>query len=204
MPSPVTKYQNDIVEVTWVEEILSSGSFYMFESQGLACSNCTSTCNYSLISQYPTKALVPNIIWSLMLVPGLNKVVQKVSCPIAPYVSQYYDAYLASGSPPQILGVTSVVLTDQCLNVLATVQVQSPIVTFSVSEDKAVVAMAMFITPAQPPYYAFPVFTVQGLFSLWLAQVQVYNPNGVSAGQLSIVVEVPYGKPTLESLNVGE
>lgn len=202
LQSPITKNTNDIVEVTWVEEIISSGPFTAFLSNQTACSNCPSSCNTSTLSQYQSKVAVPNLVWALMLVPGLNKVAQAVSSPMTPYVSQVYSYYLKNGTVPQILGVTQVVFTDQCLNPIATVQVQSEIITYSLSGGEAVVALAMFITPTRQPYYALPVFSVQGLFSIWLSLVQVSNPHGLTAGEFSLVVEVPYGPKTLKALNV--
>ena len=204
LPSPVTKNQNDIVQITWVEEIISGGTLIAFNSQSTACANCTATCNTLTLQKYPTLSAVPNLLWALMLVPGLNKLASQTSIPMAPYINSFYNYYASNNATPPILGVTSIVLTDNCLNIIATENVTAPIITISLSNCEAIVSLALYITPQQNVYYALPVFVIQQVTLSWLGIVPVSNQSGISAGELSIVIKVPYGNPTLQALNVNE
>ena len=204
LESPVTKDVNDVVQVTWVEEISSGGSLISFQNTQSACSQCSSTCNTSLLKEDLTTSSIANFLWALLIVPALNKVAVSTSTPMSQYVTLFYTYYLTNNKVPQIEGVSSIFLTDQCLNVVETVQVVAPIITYSTTNDEAIVSLALYINPSSNVYYALPVFTITNVFSAFLGLVQVSNTSGISSGQLSIVVQIPYGSPTLQSLTVNE
>ena len=198
----VTKNQNDIVQVTWVEQILSGGALISYTNQQNACSACTGTCNTSTLKTELATSSVANFVWALMIVPNLNKVVTNTSVPMYNYVNYYFQAYLQTKSLPQLLGVQSVFITDSCLNILQTITVQSPIITSSLSDDLAIVSMGLYLQPTQGAYYALPIFVIKNSISAFLGLVQVQNASQVSSGQLTITIEIPYGHPTLQSLQV--
>ena len=198
----VIKNQNDIVQITWTEEILSGGSLISYMNQQQACSACTSTCNTAILKDELTTSSVANFIWALMLIPNLNKVVTSTSVPMYTYVSYYFQSYLQNQQLPQILGVNAIFITDSCLNYLETVSVESPIITQSLTGTLAIVSMSLYVQPVQNPYYALPIFVIKNAFSAYLGLVQIQNPSQVSSGQLTITIEIPYGEQTLQSLQV--
>ncbi|AZI75750.1 hypothetical protein SBFV1_gp49 [Sulfolobales Beppu filamentous phage 1] len=204
LQNPLTKNINDIVNVTWTEEIISSSSLINFTNTQQACSQCSTTCNTSTLSQASNTASVVNLVWALLIIPNANTIVSQISTPLSSYITQVYTYYLANNKLPNILGITNIILTDQCLNVIENASIVSPIITYGLTGTEAIVSLAVFITPAQSVYYALPVFTIQGVLSAFLGIVQVQNPSQVTAGQISIILQIPYGSSTLQALNINE
>ena len=198
----VTKNPNDVVQVTWTEEILSGGALVNFTNQQNACSSCTGTCNTSTLKEEMSSSAIPNFVWALMLIPNLSKLVTSTSVPMYNYVNYYFQTYLNTQKLPQIQGVTAIIVTDNCLNVLETVSVESPIITQSFSDNLAIVSMSLYIQPVSGLYYALPVFVIEPSISAFLGIAQIQNPSQAQGGQFTLTIEIPYGEPTLQALQV--
>jgi hypothetical protein len=204
LQSPITKGQNDQIQVTW--QIIASSAIPFANISTVAPNDCNATCSQSAecqtnwtLTNY--KASIFNFMVALLLVPGLFKVLQNQQVPMSTFTS-------ALPTVTQILGVNQILFFDACLNdagiwVVTTNQVASAGET--AGNNYVYVSLNVVFTPSLEVSYMMPFIEVSGngvALGYPLAFIAVQGASIPNQAQtFGILLKIPYGQQTLVSVS---
>ncbi len=204
LQTPITKGQNDQVQVTWEIVIVSSIPFANISS--ISQTECQSTCSQSGVcssnsigTQYTVSLF--NFLATVLLVPNLFQILQNQKVPMS-----YFTSLLPTVT--QVTGVVNALFYDACLNPAGswesqTNQVASASETFD--QNYVYVALNVVAEPSAEVAYIMPFVEVQGggaqtNYPLAFIAVQgVSIPNQTQT--FGILLKIPYGPSTLVSVS---
>ena len=118
LPSPFTKGEHDIIQITWSETITSYIPFVHTRSSFIySCLPSCTSCNQGNFNPgFYCATSVFNFVWALLLVPNIQNLQNLNNYPISCYLNKYFQLYQQTGTPPQFVGIFEVEFFDGCLN----------------------------------------------------------------------------------------
>jgi hypothetical protein len=204
LQTPITKGQNDQVQVTWEIVVVSSVPFANINT--ISQSECQSTCpqpgecsSNAVGSQ--NMVSVFNFLASVLLVPNLFQILQNQKVPMS---------FFASGmtTVTTVSGVVQVGFFDACLNSAGlwnpvTDKVASASETFD--QNYVYVALNVVFQPTAEVTYIMPFVQITGEGTGFIYPIAFIAVQGTSIPNQSqifgILLKIPYGPSTLVSLS---
>jgi len=208
LPTPFTKGEHDIIQITWSETITSYTPFVHTRGSFIySCLPSCTSCNQGNFNPgFYCATSVFNLVWALLVVPNIQNLQNLNNYPISCYLNKYFQVYQQTGAPPQFLGIIEVEFFDGCLN-------SAGIYAFPqgfVSAQLAIGSQHVYATynfnaniTAQPQV-ALVLVSIQGIGLVPLAVINTQNvaviPN--SSNPFNITLKIPYGAITLQQSSV--
>jgi len=206
LSQPLTKTRENILAVTWKEEIVTYAPLALQLNYALSLCNGNSTCTNN-VKSLPgmCNASVFNFIWLLLIYPNIRSLTLNTAYPLYNLLSKYIQIYNQVGSPPLPQGVVCIYFLGSALCKLANLQVTQYQAEVQVNPSSVTVELILTNVPSTSYPYILPLvcFCVNAnRITVAMGVLSLQNPNDVSSGAISISVTVPYGSPTLQQLTV--
>ena len=206
LPQSLAKSRENILAVTWKEEIVTYAPLALQLNYALSLCNGNSTC-ISNVNSLPgmCNASVFNFVWLLLIYPNIKSLTLNTAYPLYNLLSKYIQIYNQVGMPPLPQGVICVYFLGDQLCKLANLQVVQYQAEVQVNPSSVTVELILTNVPSTAYPYILPLicFCVNAnRIIVAMGVLQLQNPNDASSGAVSISVTVPYGSPTLQQLTV--
>jgi hypothetical protein len=198
----LTKTRENILAVTWKEEIVTYAPLALQLNYALSLANGNPN-----VKSLPgmCNASVFNFVWLLLIYPNIRSLSLNTAYPLYNLLTKYIQIYDQVGSPPLPQGVICVYFLGNQLCKLANLPVTQYQAEVQVNQSSVTVELILTNVPNTSYPYILPLicFCVNAnRITVAMGVLQLQNPNDVSSGAISISVTVPYGSPTLQQLTV--
>jgi hypothetical protein len=204
LQTPITKDQNDQVQVTW--QIIIQSAIPFVNINNVMLNDCNSTCGQSAVCSSNVlsqkfNASVFNFVATMLIVPSLFTVLQNQQVPMSAFTS-----LLPTVST--VTGVTQILFFDSCLNnagiwVSTTGQVASAGENFD--NNYVYVSLNVVETPSAEVSYLMPFVQLSGGGVTVVYPIAFIAVQGTSIANQSqtfgILLKIPYGPSTLVQLS---
>ncbi len=203
LSTPITKGQNDQVQVTWEIGVVATIPFVQFYN--VSINDCNATCNNQTTCQQNAlqgyQASVFNFLVVLLITPNLPQVLQNQNVPMSSFLNNYVP-----GAIP--VGITQINFFDSCFNSVYTWtatngQVASAGVTYD--SNYVYVTLNVIATPTAQVQYMVPFTSFTGGGVAFKYPIAITTTSGISIANqqqvFGLLLKIPYGPSTLVSLN---
>jgi len=207
LPSPFTKLPEDVIQVTWVQTIISPTPLCNFT--GYVSSQC-GTCVSTYQSDLPTfvnsqcQTSYFNLIWAVLIVPNVCTIFNSQQYPLSCPLNTVCQGIAVTKNLPNVLpnGIIQYIFVDNNFNLIQTVGT-SPQIALEVVQGPQDVYLALnfYVTlNVQPAYVILVTFYFTG-YVLAIVPITGLIIQGV-ANEVGILITIPYGVTTRQQLTV--
>jgi len=206
LSQPLTKTRENILAVTWKEEIVTCAPLAsQLQSVTSYCGGDSTCINNAKSLPGMGNASVFNFIWLLLIYPNIRSLTLNTAYPLYNLISKYVKIYDQVGTPPLPQGVICVYFLGDQLNVVSKLPVTQYQAEVQVTSGSVTVELILTGAPttAYPfilPLVCFCVNANKIIVAMGILLLE--NSSDAGSGAVSIIVTVPYSSPTLQQLTV--